>query len=243
MKKYFLWSVLLVFALMLGNTSAFSQVITDKEKVVEKTVEAQIAVEPALLLLFNRPILLLRATVFKQTPEERVKFITQRFNEIVTQGNVEKVVAMRIKEGIAIGLDENPIMVITEDDIDPFSKRNLDQTVEVVVKRLENVLFLINEQKSLRYNLKAAGLHHSVCHVYPVDKAADIHQAPAPPQNRTRREQFQGQDKGAGAEGDLIESAYPFPPGKTSVLGAGFIRLVCSSHILSEAVSLYRTMG
>ena len=158
MKPFFFKSMLPAFTMMLAATLSFSQEITDKEKAIEKNLEAQINVEPALLKLFNRPIVVLRSSVFGHSPDDRIKMVEERFSENVKAGKIDTVSSQPSTEGTVIMMDGELLMLFSNNDLDPFSKETLDSSVKVAVGRIEKVLELIRKQKDPKTNLIGAGL-------------------------------------------------------------------------------------
>ena len=151
--------MLLVFAFAsaLASHVSFSQDFSEKEKVIEKTVEAQINVEPAIVKFFNRPIIVLRASVFGHPPAERAKNIEERFSENVKAGKMKPVTTTQTTEGIVIMMDSELLMLFSNKDLDPFSKDTLDSSVKTIVSRIEKVLELMQKQRDPKTNLKGAG--------------------------------------------------------------------------------------
>ncbi|MFA6292043.1 MAG: mechanosensitive ion channel domain-containing protein [Victivallales bacterium] len=160
MQKTCLKILLLAFAIVaiLASHVTFSQDITAKEKAIEKTVEAQAAVEPALVKFFNRPIIILRGSVFGHPPAERVKAVEERFSDLTKSGKSKTVDTQVTTEGTVITLDGELLMLLSNNDLDPFSKQSVEAVVMETVHRIENVLELIRKQKDPKTNLIGAGL-------------------------------------------------------------------------------------
>ncbi|OGV58601.1 MAG: hypothetical protein A2X45_01725 [Lentisphaerae bacterium GWF2_50_93] len=157
MEKSFLKVMILIFAAMLAAQLSYSQDISNNEKAIEKTVEAQIGVEPALLKLFNRPIIILRSSVFGHSPGDRVRAIEERFSENVKAGKINAISSQQSTEGMLILMDGELLMLFSNKDLDPFSRETMDSSVKVIVDRLEKVLELIRRQKDPKANLIGAG--------------------------------------------------------------------------------------
>ena len=146
------------FAAILTSPVSFSQDFTAREKAIEKTVEAQAAVDPALVKLFNRPIIVLRSSVFGHSPAERVKNIEERFSENVKAGKINTVSTQPSAEGMVIMMDGELLMLFSNKDLDPFSKDTMETTIRGAIHKIENVLELIRKQKDPKTNLIGAGL-------------------------------------------------------------------------------------
>lgn len=154
-----------VFAIVaiLDAHVSFSQELMgkDKGKVVEKTIEAQAVVEPALVKFFNRPIIILRSSVFGHSPADRVKAIEERFSELMKNGKANTISTQITTEGTIIMLDGELLMLLSNNDLDPFSKDNMESAVKGLSHKIENVLELIRKQKDPKTNLIGGGL--SLC--------------------------------------------------------------------------------
>ncbi len=152
--------MLYVFAIVaiLASHASFSQEITAREKAVEKVIEAQSAVEPALVKFFNRPIIILRGSVFGHPPAERVKAVEERFSDLIKSGKLKTVATQVTSEGTVITLDGELLMLLSNNDLDPFSRQTMEATVNDTVHKIENVLELIRKQKDPKTNLIGAGL-------------------------------------------------------------------------------------
>ena len=145
-------------AAILAAQVSFSQDFSANEKAVEKVVVSQSAAEPALLKLFNRPIIVLRSSVFGHSPADRVKAIEERFSENAKAGKINAVSSQKSTEGIVIMMDGELLMLFSNNDLDPFFKDTIDSSVKVVVGRLEKVLELMRKQKDPKTNLIGGGL-------------------------------------------------------------------------------------
>jgi small-conductance mechanosensitive channel len=158
MKKTFLKILLFSFAIVAILTShvSFSQDVIPKDK--EKTIEAQASVEPALVKFFNRPIVILRGSVFGHLPAERAKTIEDRFSELLKNEKVNTISTQVTTEGMIIMLDGELLMLFSNNDLDPFSKRTMEATVKDTAHKIENVLELIRKQKDPKTNLIGGGL-------------------------------------------------------------------------------------
>lgn len=160
MKKPYLKTMLFVFSIAIFLTShiSFSQELMgkDSEKAVEKTIEAQAVVEPALVKLFNRPVIILRGPVFGHSPAERVKNIEERFSELLKNGKTNTISTQITTEGTIIMLDGELLMLLSNNDLDPFSKETMESTVKSLTRKIENVLELIRKQKDPKTNLIGA---------------------------------------------------------------------------------------
>ncbi len=160
MKKLCSKSILLSLAVVAALSAhvSFSQEILENERAIEKTLESQINVEPALIKLFNRPIVILRAPVFGHSPSERVKTIEERFSDLARDGKMNTVSTRQTAEGTIIMLDGELLMLFSNNDLDPFSKETVDTAVQRITHDIENVIVLIRKQKDPKAIMKGTGL-------------------------------------------------------------------------------------
>jgi small-conductance mechanosensitive channel len=110
---------------------------------------------PSLLRVFNRPIIVLRATVFGATPAERVAAIEQRFSDLVAKGKTKELTVRQTAEGSVIDLDGELLMLVATGDTDPLTGETMESLVERTTQRLRVALDSIQEQQSVRYMLQA----------------------------------------------------------------------------------------
>jgi small-conductance mechanosensitive channel len=110
---------------------------------------------PALLTIFNRPIVVLRAPLFGRSPAERVTAIEQRFSELVAQDRAKNLSTRQTAEGTVVDLDGELLMSITQGDVDPFSGETLEELVQRTAHRLQVALDSMQQQHSVRFILRA----------------------------------------------------------------------------------------
>jgi small-conductance mechanosensitive channel len=112
--------------------------------------------QPDLVKVFNRPIIVLHATVYGSNPSDRVRAIEQRISDLVAQDKFKNLTVRPTAEGTLIESDGELVMLITPADIDPFSGGTLDETVQSTLRRLQLALNSMQEQYSVRYLLRAS---------------------------------------------------------------------------------------
>jgi small-conductance mechanosensitive channel len=113
------------------------------------------AAGPALLRIFNRPIIILRASVFGATPAERVDTIEQRFSVLVARGKPGKISTRQTAEGTIIDLDGEFLMLVANGDVDPLGGETIADLVGRTTQSLQVALDSMREQRSVRYVLWA----------------------------------------------------------------------------------------
>jgi small-conductance mechanosensitive channel len=110
---------------------------------------------PALVTLFNRPIIVLRATVYGFSPAERARAIEARLSELTARGKPKNVTTRQMAEGTLIEFDDEMVMLITPGDVDPMSGQTVETVVQQTMQHLQNAMAAMQEQRSLRYLLRA----------------------------------------------------------------------------------------
>jgi small-conductance mechanosensitive channel len=109
-----------------------------------------------LLMVFNRPIVVLRASVYGLSPAQRVQRIEQRIAEMIARGQSEELTSRQTAEGTVIELGGEWVMLISPDDVDPLSTDTLDVLVQRTTSRLQFALAAMREQHSVGYVLRAS---------------------------------------------------------------------------------------
>jgi len=96
--------------------------------------------EPALLTYNNRPITVLRATIFSRPPKERVSTAVDILNAIV-HDDVPGAVSSEPQQGAAvIRVGNRPILAILPLDVDTLAGETVESTAAQVVSRLQVAL-------------------------------------------------------------------------------------------------------
>ena len=96
--------------------------------------------EPALLTYNNRPITVLRATIFSRPPRERVSTVIDILNGIV-HDDVPGAVSSELQQGAAvIRVGNRPIVAILPLDVDKLAGETVESTAAQVVSRLQVAL-------------------------------------------------------------------------------------------------------
>jgi len=113
-------------------------------------------VTPEMLVVFNRPIVVLRATVYNLNPAERVRRIEERIDELIAKGKTRELTTRQTAEGTVIELDGQLVMLISPGDVDPLTGDTLDALVQRTTHQLQLALAAMQEQHSLGYLARAA---------------------------------------------------------------------------------------
>ena len=105
------------------------------------TLEVRSA-EPAALTVWNRPVVVLRASIDGISPRERAEGIRRRIEELPLEGAEirSEPASVRRLEGIALFADSRMLFGVLPQDLDPESSESLEEVVGTAVLRIEEIL-------------------------------------------------------------------------------------------------------
>jgi len=154
---HYWWLPKVVFALaLIASSVAFGQSVPALRGGSSDAGPSALAeANSDLLHVFNRPIVVLRATVYDVGPAERVRRINQRLEELIAKGKTKELATRKTAEGTVIELDGELVMLLAPGDVDPLSGDTLDTLVRRTAQQLQNALNAIQEQHSVRFLLAA----------------------------------------------------------------------------------------
>jgi small-conductance mechanosensitive channel len=125
---------------------------------IEKAAAGVNAPPPAVLTVYNRPIVVFRDTVFGSSPQQRARATERRISDLIGSGTAGKVSSRPTSEGTLILVDGQAVFMISPQDLDPISGEGMEPVVGRVVKNLTLALDESREARSLRALLRAAGV-------------------------------------------------------------------------------------
>src|SRR5262245_7331678 len=96
--------------------------------------------QPADLVIANRPIITLRAEVFGNKPDQRVKNIHKRLDEWFSEHKDFTLRDTALFGGRGILLDHSPLIFITTLDVDPTEDGSIDEVAGRTKERLQLAL-------------------------------------------------------------------------------------------------------
>ena len=104
---------------------------------------ASLDAPPATLVIWNREIVVFRATLGRLTPEERLQKAKKRLTAITDfqlyKAVIQKPVEVNEYRGIGFLLDEIYLFAIFEPDLDPETGETLEQAADQIIARLNAV--------------------------------------------------------------------------------------------------------
>ena len=122
----------------------------DPAAVTEDREVQVITAPPADLVVANRKICTLRATVFGVTPEERVKAILVRGRELLERGGRLKVTTRAVAGGVAVELDAQTAFVLFDSDVLRERGETAQAAAEVARENLQLALSEMREARDFR---------------------------------------------------------------------------------------------
>lgn len=113
--------------------------------------------KPAQLTVFNRPMLVFRATIFGYTPAERAKVTSERIAAIVDKGVYGPVTIQPRNEGTAVNIGGEVAFMVMPGDVDPLEEKSYGEVVQESMSRLQAALEEARLQRNASYMAKASG--------------------------------------------------------------------------------------
>jgi small-conductance mechanosensitive channel len=147
--------ILLRFAFFLCLLcSALPSSAADKE--LANSQNTQHKVKEASLSIFNRDIIVFRASVLGIEPVDRVTRAQKRIAQQISPNGRHKVTALPMPPGMLIQIDGAGSFYIAPDDIDHFQQETLEGVAKEVVTKLSAVVLETQESRSVENMLRAA---------------------------------------------------------------------------------------
>ncbi len=140
----------------LGGLSVAAQSISAQEPLSVRRAE------PATVVIWNRPIVTLRAALGSLDPSDRAANVRQRIESLPYTALGDQVTVSRAKlgqlEGVVLQVGAENIVGLLPEDLDPESRQTLDEVGEAAAAQLREVLRVRAEQRRLPVLLRGIGL-------------------------------------------------------------------------------------
>ena len=156
------WRILAlaVLALCMAPLVARAQPVVDPTTV---PAAAEATDAPADLVVANRQIVTLRASVLGGTPGDRVTAITERLNALLDRGGGTPAVATsEVEGGYLIKVNGEPVFRVLDADVPADSSQSTRQLAEQTAAHLTQALSEIAEARDARALLPAIGWRFSM---------------------------------------------------------------------------------
>lgn len=96
--------------------------------------------EPALLKVGNRPVMLVRSSFAGESPQERARAAEERIRSVIQRDVQGEFTIVRRKEGSVILLGDQVLVLITNEDVDATTGDTLDEMAARIQKTLQGAL-------------------------------------------------------------------------------------------------------
>jgi small-conductance mechanosensitive channel len=124
---------------------------------IEKATAGGKAPPPAVVMIYNRPIVAFRDTVFGSSPQQRARNTEERIHALIDSGQIGAVSTRPTSEGPIFSIAGRAMFILSPGDLDPLAGESTEQVAERVVKNLTLALDEAREARSLPVLLRAAG--------------------------------------------------------------------------------------
>jgi small-conductance mechanosensitive channel len=114
--------------------------------------------QAGLVLFFNRPIFVLRASLHGRPPAERARTANECLRSLTSHKPIGEISVVPSADGRVVRIGEDIAFAITPGDLDAVGGQTLEQATAVVVQRLTNACTAKDEQRSLPYLLRATAM-------------------------------------------------------------------------------------
>jgi small-conductance mechanosensitive channel len=130
-----------LIGVILGGSLASTTASLAQTQAPSPTLEVQLA-EPATVVVWNRPVAVLRASIHGISPQARAEGIRARIERLpLEEAEIRwERASIRGLEGIAIFADTEMLFGLLPQDLDPESNESLEEAATTAVGRLEEIL-------------------------------------------------------------------------------------------------------
>jgi small-conductance mechanosensitive channel len=123
----------------------------------DATTVARPGDQPAELVVANRPIVKLRASVLGASPAQRVEVIEERIDALLDKGGQLVATMQPVEGGFIVYAGSEPAFRVLDGDVDPESNLTTRQLAEQATTRFGEALAEVAEARNARALLPAAG--------------------------------------------------------------------------------------
>ena len=149
--------VLTLLTLSVASPAALAQVAADPSTAPAASAPGAPTDAPADLVVANRPIVTLRASVAGASPSERVAAIAERIEALLQRGGRPVVGMEEVEGGFLIRISGEPVFRVLDADVDPDSHQTTQQLAEQTTARFTQALAEIAEARNAQAMLPAIG--------------------------------------------------------------------------------------
>jgi len=150
----------LVLTLLLA-ASAWAQ-----QAPASKPVASETSGDEVTLVIFNRPVIVFRASFLGTPPKLRADRARVSINEVLRQGGKLAVSVKGNPEGQLVMIDDQLAFVVTGADVDPLRQEDVKAAATKAARQLEQVIAENREARDLNLLLRALGISGIATLVY-----------------------------------------------------------------------------
>jgi small-conductance mechanosensitive channel len=110
-----------------------------------------------MVMVYNRPIVVFRDTLFGSSPQQRARNTEERINTLIDSSQIGAVSIRQTSEGTIFAIAGRAMFILSPGDLDPVAGDSMEQVAERVVKNLTLALDEAREARSLPALLRAVG--------------------------------------------------------------------------------------
>jgi small-conductance mechanosensitive channel len=111
--------------------------------------------EPALVKVFNRPVAVFRGSNLGYNPKQRADYVEERVAKLIEEYPAGDIATRATSEGIIITIGGERAFALTPGDVDPIGEQTLEQTAQVSVKELREVVGAMQKQHEWPFLIKS----------------------------------------------------------------------------------------
>jgi small-conductance mechanosensitive channel len=116
---------------------------------------AQVAPEPAVVSIYNRPVTVFRASFLGLSPAERARRTEQALQDLLARGGPGEVTVQEVPQGRVVMVDGSLAIILTPQDADALRGQNLDGATRATVDALKRAIAETRESRDRRRLLEA----------------------------------------------------------------------------------------
>lgn len=111
--------------------------------------------EPAVVVVFNRPVAVFRAPNLGFNPKQRAVYIEERIAKLIGEYPAGEIGTRATSEGMVITIGGERAFALTLGDIDPIEGETLEQAAQVSMKELRDVMWAMQKQREWPFLIKS----------------------------------------------------------------------------------------
>jgi small-conductance mechanosensitive channel len=141
-----------------GGVAAQGQAAAPAPTTITSALSAERAGEPSTLVLYNRPIVVFRASVVGRSPAERAAGASRLLHELIDEHVTSPVESRRLDGSTIVSVGSRGVLLITAADIDDLSGETLDAVTAQAVAHLRQALDEASEARAPVVLIRSSGI-------------------------------------------------------------------------------------